>query len=210
MKFKSFYILAVLLGFSSIINGQNKVDKLAGLRTAKKIVSVSIVPQHPEYAIQIIALKYPAGEPGFFKNVNEAREFSCADGFVRYCVGSFDSFDAAKAELVYYKDLGYVQSFVVNTQNYVLDGSKVRWTFKPDPNKSYTIQLSAFRFPVYLSHFKGVENVMEFYMDDKIYRYTIGKYSYEDAVQQLSSIKTLGFKDAYVTELDAYLPFQIE
>ena len=42
----------------------------------------------------------------------------------------------------------------VNTQNYVLDGSKVRGTFKPDPNKSYTIQLSAFRFPVYLSHFR--------------------------------------------------------
>ncbi len=214
---KSTYILflAVLTLVFGAINGQNKVDKLGPLRTSKKIISVFELSTKPDYAIQIIALKYPAGEPGFFNNVQEAREFNCADGYMKYCVGSYPSYKQAENELVYYRDLGYKQAFIVNTSNYHLkgdsnySGSK---NFSPDPNKTYTIQLSAFRFPVYLSHFKGLneDDIMEFYLKDKIYRYTIGKYKYDDAVDELGSIKAKGFKNAFVTELDAYLPYQIE
>jgi hypothetical protein len=188
-----------------------KVDKLTALRTSKKIISVSELSHQPDYAIQIIALKYPAEEPAFFKKVEEAREFDCADGFVRYTVGSFSSYKAAQGELIYYKDLGYHQAFVVNTSAYTLKGDRKQNTnFIPDLNKSYTIQLSAFRFPVYLSYFKGVDNVMEFYLKDKIYRYTVGKYPYDQAVSDLGRYKAMGFKSAFVTELDAYLPYQIE
>ncbi|MCW3804869.1 SPOR domain-containing protein [Plebeiibacterium marinum] len=214
---KSGYIvfLAVFALLVSPIYGQNKVDKLGPLRTSKKIVSVFNLSDKPDYAIQIIALKYPAGEPGFFNNVEEAREFDCADGFMRYTVGSYPNKKAAQNELVYYRDLGYTQAFIVNTSKYILKGGKSVSSginFKPDPNKTYTIQLSAFRFPVYLSHFKGLEekNIMEFYLDDKIYRYTIGKYKYEEAVAELGQIKAKGFKNAYVRELDSYLPYQIE
>ncbi|SMO45115.1 hypothetical protein SAMN06265379_101877 [Saccharicrinis carchari] len=191
------------------MQAQQRKDKLASLRTSKTIVSVSSVPETDDYAIQIIALKYPAGEPSFFNNIEQAREFSCADGYVRYTVGTFPTYAKAKNELVYYKDLGYVEAFVVNTAKYQLK-NKIKRGFKPDPNKRYTIQLSAFRFPVYLSHFKGVEDVKEFYLKDKIYRYTVGSYSYKDAVAQLANIKAIGYKDAYVAELDAYLPYQIE
>jgi hypothetical protein len=188
---------------------QKKVDKLGSLRTAKKIISVSSVSNSDDYAIQIIALKYPAEDPEFFNNVDEAREFTCSDGYVRYCVGNFYSYDEAKSKISYFKQIGYNQAFVVNTKEYVLNG-KENDDFKPDPNKTYTIQLSAFRFPVYLSHFKGIDNVMEFYLKDKVFRYTIGKYKYNKAVNELPSIKALGYKDAFVAELDAYLPYQIE
>ncbi len=187
-----------------------KKDKLAALRTSKKIVSVFHLPSAPEFAIQIIALQEPAEEPGFFKNIEQAREFSCTDGYKRYCVGSYGSFNDAKADLLYYKDLGYSQSFIVNIQKFSLSNAANHKGFKPDPNKTYTIQLSAFRYPVYLSYFKGVEDVMEFYFKDKIYRYTVGKYKYEDAIKEIPQYKALGYKDAYVTELDAYMPFKIE
>lgn len=208
MKTKFILFLTALFIVLISVNAQ-KNDRLAALRTSKKIISISTLSTKADYAVQIIALKFPPEEPGFFKNIEEAREFECSDGYVRYTVGSFGSYQEAKAELNYYKELGYVQSFVVNTSKYKLNGSG-KLNFNPDPNKTYTIQLSAFRFPVYLSHFKGVNEIMEFYPDDKIYRYTVGMYSYEDALEKLASIKNLGFKSAYVTELDRYLPYQIE
>jgi len=205
------YILSFLLiiGLSGV-HAQSKKDKLAALRTSKKIISVSSIPGKDDFAVQIIALRLPAGEPGFFKNIEQAREFKCADGFVRYTVGSYPNYEEAKKEVVYYKDLGYVQAFVVNTALYKLRSSAKTRGFVPDPNKRYTIQLSAFRFPVYLSHFKGIEHVKEFYLKDRIYRYTVGDYSYEDAEKELKAIKAKGYPKAFVTELDAYLPFQIE
>ncbi len=204
------YILSLFLTVSLIsAKAQYGKDKLAELRTSKKIVSVTSAPTTNDFAVQIIALKYPAEDPNFFKNIGQAREFKCSDGYVRYTVGSFSTYNEAKSEVIYYKDLGYIQSFVVNTAEYQL-GNNVKRGFKPDPNKRYTIQLSAFRFPVYLTHFKGLENIKEFYLKDRIYRYTIGDYEYNDAVAELSSIKAKGYPDAYVTELDAYIPYQIE
>lgn len=213
MKASNFIICVIMfITLFGTISAQGKIDKLKDLRTSKKIVSVTTLSQSADFAIQIIALKYPAGEPSFFKNVEEAREFDCADGYMRYCVGSFGSFNAAKSELVHYQDLGYDQAFIVNTSKYVLTGENKfqKNGFIPDPNKMYTIQLSAFRFPVYLSYFKGLEDVMEFYLKDRIYRYTVGNYKYEDAELHLPSIKALGYNDAFVTELDAYMPFKIE
>ncbi len=206
---KTFYIISIILLTFSGIHAQSKKDKLGELRTSKKIVSVTQVSGSNDWAVQIIALKYPAGEPGFFTNIEEAREFTCSDGYVRYCAGSFSSYQEAKAQISYFKDLGYVQSFVVNTSKFNLGGT-VPTGFKTDPNKRYTIQLSAFRFPVYLSHFKGLENIKEFYLEDRIYRYTIGDYSYEEATASLPDIKSKGYPKAFVTELDAYLPYQIE
>ncbi|WP_068473674.1 hypothetical protein [Saccharicrinis aurantiacus] len=182
-------------------------DKLEHLRTSKKIVSVSHLPTSDDFAVQIIALKLPANEPGFFNNIENAREFTCSDGYVRYTVESFATYNEAKAMVDHYKELGYVQSFVVNCADYILDGS-VKNRF--DPNANYTVQLSAFRFPVYLSHFDGVDNVMEFYMKDRVYRYTVGSLKHEAAEVLLAELKKKGYKDAYITALDPYLPFQIE
>lgn len=207
---KTNYILTLLLVICLTgVQAQQRKDKLAALRTSKTIVSVWSVPVNDEYAVQIIALKLPAGEPSFFKNIEQAREFSCADGYVRYTVGSYPDYDQAKKEVLYFKNLGYTQAFVVNTAKYNLKKSGKR-SFVPDPNKRYTIQLSAFRFPVYLNHFKGLEGVKEFFLKDNIYRYTIGNFSHSDAVVELGNIKSKGYPSAFVTELDAYLPFQIE
>jgi len=169
-------------------------------------------PVAPYYSIQILALKEPPQEPAFFKKVNVVYEYPCADGFVRYCVGKFNTWNAAAEELASIKALGYDQAFVVNTKKYNFSDSD--WsssnTKEIDPNEIYTIQLSAFRFPVYLSYFKNVDNVMEFKMKDKIFRYTVGKFPGTEAEAELEKIKALGYKDAFLVEFDRYAPFKIE
>ena len=111
--------------------------------------------------------------------------------------------------------MGYDQAFVVNTREYALDGNAAQYSSssknkKIDPNKTYTVQLGAMRFPVYLSHFENIDDVMEFRMKDKIFRYTTGQFSGDIAEEELAKIKALGYKDAYLVELDKYLPFKIE
>ena len=196
----------------SILNiSAGNSDKLTNLRTQKKIVRMDKAVS-PYYSIQIIALKEPPGEPAFFNKVNVAFEFPCADGYVRYCVGQYNNWSEAQAQLASIKALGYGQAFVVNTRKYDLEGSV--WSNNSakqiDPNKIYTVQLSAFRFPVYLSHFKDLENIMEFRMKDKVFRYTIGKYPGSSAKDELQRYKSMGYKDAYLVEFDKYAPFMIE
>ncbi|MCT4646164.1 MAG: SPOR domain-containing protein [Carboxylicivirga sp.] len=209
MRHLSLLIMVLFLG----IGYSAKADKLDKLRTNKKIIRMQSA-QSPSFAIQIIALKLPPQVPEFFKNVEVAREYACNDGYLRFCVGEFNTYEEAKAAVASVKDLGYDQAFVVNTKEYDLDGSVGSGLSsgkkKIDPNKTYTVQLSAFRFPVYLSHFKKIDDVMEFRMKDKIFRYTTGQFEGSVAEEELAKIKALGYKDAHLVELDKYLPFKIE
>jgi hypothetical protein len=72
------------------------------------------------------------------------------------------------------------------------------------------VQVSAFRFPVYLTYFEKIDKILEFYMKDKIYRYCTDKISGTNVEAELQRIKGLGFKDAFIVEYDKYQSFQIE
>ncbi|WP_262326034.1 SPOR domain-containing protein [Carboxylicivirga litoralis] len=202
----------ILYAFMFVLSIGAKADKLEALRTNKKIIRMSEA-QAPYYAIQIIALRLPPQAPEFFKNIDVAREYSCDDGYLRFCVGEYNSYAEAKSALEGVITKGYDQAFVVNTRKYAINehaaGVNVS-SKKIDPNKVYTVQLSAFRFPVYLSHFKNIDDVMEFRMKDKIFRYTTGQFKGDVAEAELQRIKALGYKDAHLVELDKYLPFKIE
>ncbi len=208
MKLKTIILFALFIVFGLNI----KADKLEGLRTNKKIVRMKYV-QEPYFAIQIVALRLPPQMAEFFHNAEVVREYACTDGYVRYCLGQFNTYEAAKAAINAVKAKGYRQAFVVNTNEYLLEGNSADSATNEkeiDPDKIYTVQLSAFRFPVYLSHFKDVDNVMEFRMKDKVFRYTTGQFEGRIAEEQLAKIKALGYKDAHLVELDLYLPFKIE
>lgn len=211
MKLKYLLIISAILTLGFKV----QADNIAHLRTSKKIIRMDKA-QAPYYAIQIIALKKPPGQASFFKAVDVAREYPCKDGFVRYTVGEFSSYREAKENLSQLKSLGYDQAFVVNTADYQMGQeqqlAKVvnKNKKKIDPSKTYTVQLSAFRFPVYLSHFENVEDVMEFRMKDKVFRYCVGEFEGTVAEAELSKIKELGYKDAYLVELDNYRPYRIE
>lgn len=206
--------LKFLLIITAIVVGTfvGEAEDIAYLRTTKKIIRMDEA-EAPYWAIQIIALKHPPGVASFFQAVDVAREYVCIDGFVRYAVGQYNSYEEAKSNLDYYKNLGYDQAFVVNTAEYSMENEESSFAAsnkKIDPSKTYTVQLSAFRFPVYLSHFENLDNVMEFRMKDKIFRYCVGEFPGTDAREELEKIKELGYKGAFLVELDNYLPFQIE
>jgi hypothetical protein len=200
-------ICLLVLGHSAFAGSD---DKLSHLRTERKIVTAD-KPTAPYYAIQILALQLPPQNAEFFGNVTEAREFVCADGYVRYVVGQYKTNAEATADLERVRALGYPDAFVVNTLR--LKTGQSEWsnkTLKIDPNKDYTIQLKAFRFPVYISYFKEFDDVMEFYMKDKIFRYTVGNYKGTVILQELARVKALGYPDAFIVDLDTYMPFKIE
>lgn len=185
-------------------------DRLAHLRSSKKIIPVSQVSA-PYFAIQILAIKRPPQNPSYFKNVNQAREFECSDGYVRYTVGSYSSKQEARADIERIKRKGYPQCFPVDIRDYNLNGGYVsneKGSF--DPNTTYTVQIAAFRYPVYTNHFDEFDHVMEFYPDDRIYRYTVGKYKGSEAKDVLRRIKAIGYKQAHLVPLEKYSSYRIE
>lgn len=200
----------IFLLFASLVAYSQTEDLLSQMRTNKKIVTVENATA-PYYSIQILALNHPPQDAGYFKSIDNAREFICADGFVRYVVGQYNSFKDAAADLDKYKALGYEGAFVVNTSKLGMQASSyAKASFKIDPNKTYLVQVSAFRFPVYLAYFEKLEKVLEFYMTDKIYRYSTDKVLGSNVEAELQRIKGLGFTDAFIVEYDKYQSFQIE
>ena len=218
------FLIIVLFLTSNLLS--LSADKLDGLRTSKKIITVDVISA-PYYTIQIVALREPPGNPGFFNNVDIIREFSCDDGFVRYTVGEYNTFSEAAQNLEQIRSLGYQDAFVLNLRrinlaNGPVSGSSAYYSssgttsgssaaFVPVPGQKYTIQLAAMRFPVYLTHFEGFENVKEYYKkSDKIYRYCVGLYEGNNALNELNKVKSSGYRDAYLVPIEHYAPYEIE
>ena len=224
---KLFRFLFIVLFLTSNLLSLS-ADKLESLRTSKKIITVDVISA-PYYTIQIVALRQPPGYPEFFNNVDVVREFSCDDGFVRYTVGEYATFSDAAQNLEKIRSLGYSDAFVLNLRKVNLTNGPVVGSsaysssgtgttssgsskpFVPVPGQKYTIQLAAMRFPVYLSHFEGFQNIKEYYKpNDKIYRYCVGLYEGNDALNELERIKASGYKDAYLVPIERYSQYQIE
>jgi len=195
-------------------------------------------------------LKETPSDFNYFDNVESAREFSCTDGYKRYVVGQYETYQEAVSDLPRVKALSpkYQNAFVANTKNYDIslddfrtdyDGSnekaqatnnlateddtnpkkstlnaaekaseKVVRTY--DPTKTYTIQLTASRYPFYVSELKEFDEVFEFYMPDKVYRYTVGKYSSKEIDAELKKVISLGYTEAFPVDYNRYLPYKIE
>lgn len=208
-KLLKYFLLGAVIFISSLIF-EATADKLAHLRSSKKIVPVSEVSA-PFFAVQILAIKRAPQNPSFFKNIERAREFECRDGYVRYTVGAYSSKREARADMERIKSKGYPESFVVDIRDYDINGEYVsnrKVSF--DPNTTYTIQIAALRYPVYANHFDEFDNVMEFYPDDRVYRYTVGKYKGSEAKEVLRRIQAIGYKQAHLVPLEKYSPYRIE
>ncbi len=202
----------IILVFILFISLNINADKLSHLRTSKKIVTVSSI-EAPYYTIQIVALRLPPGEPEFFRDVENVREFVCTDGYVRYSVGQYSTFSEAARDLELYKNIGFKDVFVLNLKKISLDKDKYQSSSSdigPIAGKTYTVQLAAYRFPVYISEFSEFDDVDEYYMDDKIYRYCVGAFDGSVAMQELSKIRRQGYPKAFLVPIDKYKSFKIE
>lgn len=203
--------LISLMFMFSVFSAQ--ADKLAHLRSSRKIVTEDVV-RAPHYTIQVVALKEPPQNASFFQQLDQVREFVCSDGFVRYTVGAFASFSDAARELEAFRAQGYTDAFVLNTRKITLKGSAqtpvIDKNAAPVAGTSYTVQLAAYRFPVYVSEFSEFSSVQEYYMRDKIYRYCVENVDGADALRVLAEVQAKGYPDAFLVPLEKYRPFRIE
>lgn len=188
-------------------------DKLSSLRTSKQIVTVE--SPSSSYTVQILALKMPPSDASFFKNLDVIYEYPCTDGYVRYCVGNFSSYEAANSQLSDVRSKGYNEAFVTNTKRFSIvnssSSSSVSSSTKViDPNADYVVQLAAFRYPVYLTFFEGVDEVYEYRLNDKIFRYTTPPVKGSEVQSLLAEMKSKGFQKAFIVEYDKYSPYKIE
>ncbi|MFA8434237.1 MAG: SPOR domain-containing protein [Marinifilaceae bacterium] len=66
----------------------------------------------------------------------------------------------------------------------------------------YSIQLATLKYPVYLSHFKGVENVVELVGKDGLFRYCLKPFSGKEEVEKLLvQVHQQGYSEAKVIRL---------
>lgn len=149
-------------------------------------------------------------------------------------MGRFETYEDAKTALVPLKKVGkYVGAFVVSSDKIFSAGEEtndeapISATSKvedvkvsqlppssPVNNKTikvYTIQIAAYRYPLYTKEFNVEQEVMEFYCSDNIYRYTVGKITDEsEARKVLKKIKESGYPDAFLIDYKKYEVYRIE
>ncbi len=150
-------------------------------------------------------------------------------------MGRFETYEDAKAALVPMKKVGkYVGAFVVSSDKIFSDKTSADETAIPAESKVentempplspappvnnakqkiqvFTIQIAAYRYPLYTKEFNLEQEVMEFYCSDNIYRYTVGKMSDESEARQfLKKIKESGYPDAFLIDYKKYEVYRIE
>ena len=207
-KMRNLIVIAIVFVLNVSLLAQ---DKLSQLRTSKQIVTVENASA--VYTVQVLALRMPPSDANFFKNLDMVYEYPCSDGYVRYCVGQFDTFAEANSSLASVREKGYEESFVTNTKRFSViesEEGQASKNIKIDPNKEYVVQLAAFRYPVYLSFFENVDDVYEYRLNDKIFRYTTEPVMGTEVESLLSKMKGLGYKKAFIVEYSKYAPFKIE
>ncbi len=206
---KKILVTAVLALACVVVFAQ---DKLSGLRTQKQIITVDAPSNN--YTVQVLALKLPPSDANFFSNLDKVYEYPCQDGYVRYCVGEYSTLEEAKQSLNEVRNNGYKEAFVTNTKRFSLSESEYSSSRNSkiiiEPNKDYVVQLAAFRYPVYLTFFEQIDEVLEYRLTDKIFRYTTTpvKGTEVEALQQ--KMIGLGYEKAFIVEYSRYAPYRIE
>ncbi|MFB6343780.1 SPOR domain-containing protein [Saccharicrinis sp. FJH62] len=206
------FIIAVVISFTQALTAQDKVTK----------------PVDAEFfTIQIKALSKEV-PTSFFKGLEGVWSKKNDDGLYKYYYGRYPNYQAARTAIEDIRKKGYPDAFVVSSrkiiknkvwQNVVEEKSTEKKT-ETKVNKSsvikgevvvYTIQLSAFKYPVYKDFFAPLTGIMEFQLEDKLFRYCIGKYLTKDEAEvALEKYKKMGYDKSFVVEYDKYEPYAIE
>lgn len=153
-------------------------------------------------------------------------------GQTKCFMGRFDTYDEAKAALIPLKVGKYSGAFVVSSDKIfgTTETAEVPPPPPPTPEtveeevaktpapkpaaskiKTYTIQIAAYRYPLYTKEFNLEVEVMEFYCSDNIYRYTVGKFEDETPARELlKTVRESGYPDAFLIDYKKYELFRIE
>lgn len=153
-------------------------------------------------------------------------------GQTKCFMGRFDTYDEAKAALIPLKVGKYSGAFVVSSDKIFGTTETAEVPVAPAPTqetvekeevktpapkpvaskiKTYTIQIAAYRYPLYTKEFNLEVEVMEFYCSDNIYRYTVGQFEDEALARELlKTVRESGYPDAFLIDYKKYELFRIE
>jgi outer membrane protein OmpA-like peptidoglycan-associated protein len=129
------------------------------------------------------------------------------NSFSLYLIGIFYNKNDASKYLVYAKDKGFKEAYIVT--QYEINGLSPSLV-NPETNKSqitnnklYTIQLSASKQRLNMKQFERIDGVKEMASDDGYYKYVYGEYrSFIEAKDALGHIQDSGFKKAFIKALN--------
>lgn len=145
-------------------------------------------------------------------------------------MGRFDTYAEAKEALTPIKNV-YQGAFVVSSKKIFtvategditkIKNIKAKPEMPPMPPSApagskhaiqvYTVQIAAYRYPLYTNDFNLDYEVMEYYCKDNIYRYSVGKMENEkEARELLKKIKDSGYPDAFLIDYKKYEVYRIE
>ncbi len=158
------------------------------------------------------------------------------EGKTKCFFGRFGSYDEAKKALDSIKKDKYPGAFVISSDKIFKTSGVTTGAVKSTPKKEkteavtqkeskpvaqmsttvdnieiYSIQVAAYRYPLYTKDFGLEEKVMEFYCSDNLYRYLVGKYDdKDDAYKELEKIRKSGYPDAFLVDYKKYEVYRIE
>lgn len=167
-------------------------------------------PFSMKYSIVLIKTRQNLG-PDYFRplKMNEMHFIKSVktDSVSLYVIGLFYNKNDALKYLVYAKENGFKNAYIVNQYEINIAQESLN---NPETessaiagNKIYTIQLKASKQQLNLNLFKEIDGVSEIFSDDGYYRYVYGKYSsFKKAKAELVHIQESGFKNAFIRELN--------
>ncbi len=146
----------------------------------------SIPPGTPvSYTVQIFALSKPV-DLSYFRNLNKISVHLAPDNLYKYTWGIVGSLDEAKQLCEEVLDRGY-RDVIIRRRSIV---------------PVYTIQVMADKSPVDFKYFAKLDKLKIELSKDGYYRYTYGEYeSMNEAREELSEVKEMGYKNAFIKKL---------
>jgi len=190
------------------------------------ILSVALAVAQDFYTIQVRSLSRET--PLTMEELQAGMWQHKVGGQTKCFMGRYDTYALAKSSLSTLADQ-YPGAFVVSSEKIfdsnvpaekkqTVQSPKPKAPEKPAPVKasgsnikSFTIQIAAYRYPLYAKDFNLEEDVMEFYCSDNIYRYTVGRFDSEaQARDLLNKIKNSGYPDAFLIDYSQYEVYRIE
>ncbi len=176
--------------------------KIISTKEYKSIIKVKPNPittsnnKKAVYSIQIKALSHPV-KISQFKNIKGIKEYLGADGYYRYTYKEFKTKEEARNHLNEVTNKGYIDAFIIDINKYKQREIK--------GNAEYTIQLKALKNPINIKFFNNLKGVKEFIANDGYYKYSIGSYkTMSEARKSLKNIKSKGYKDAFIVNVEKY------
>lgn len=199
------------------------------------VLSMLLVVAQDFYTIQVRSLSHET--PLTMEELEIGMWQHKVNGQTKCFLGRYETYNEAKAALIPLKEGQYAGAFVVSSDKIfgvsapveVITKAKAEVVVKkPDVPvaatvvnatppvkkvkiKVYTVQIAAYRFPLYTKEFTLEEEVMEYYCSDNMYRYSVGKFEDEAAARALlKKIRESGYPDAFLVDYQKYEEFRIE